>query len=568
MQLLEIYRSRFGDGVKRQGNGWNGPCPLCGGEPGKSDRFMVWPERDEGLGQTCAAHHITGIWSCRQCGQSGDTIAYLTKVEGLDFRTALAELGLDGAVASQRRRRAPQEPRPRSGWQPRVWPEPSAAWQAYAAKLLDEADERIWQEPQALRWLAARGIDADAVRAYRIGYLPPEGGKYPGRWRARVALGLEPRTGEDGREHTKLFIPRGIVIPTLGADGRVLNLRIRRHKEDLRDRSPKYMELEGSCKAPMLLRAPGPSSMGAYFVTEAELDAILIHHATGGAVGALAVRTNRGKPDAAAHLRLREALLVGVALDYDQAGAEGVDFWEATYPASKRWPTPEGKDPGDAFRLGVDIREWIAAALPPSVALWQDPRQPLAATEGGQPRSGSAAISAQIASDSESHTGCVVEHHADGRADTSPTGQFPVGGGGCRQNDEGEGAEGSPSDAYQRANGADTGSWPMANPGDYTAEEAEALQAALPASLPLSCVYRDVVRVWLLWRRLPVAFQKSLNAAGQLDGWGWVWPPEWRGGEALDAFFKALEDNRALWWWLFAHPAKVLTAKNLLQIVE
>ena len=295
MQLLDLYTSRFGAAVKRQGGAWNGPCPLCGGEPGKSDRFMVWPDRAENLGETCASRNITGIWSCRRCGASGDTIAYLMKIDGLDFKAALAELGIEGGRPSHRRRRAPEEPRrvdAAPAWTPREWPEPSEAWCAYAAKLLTEAEESIWKQPHALRWLAARGITEEAVRRCRIGYLPAENAKYPGRYRARSALGLTPRTGDDGRMRTKLFIPRGIVIPTFALDGRVLNLRIRRHKEDLQPLSggklpPKYLELEGSCKAPLLLRSSRPGPLAVYFVTEAELDAMLIHHATGGVVGAL-----------------------------------------------------------------------------------------------------------------------------------------------------------------------------------------------------------------------------------------------------------------------------------------
>ena len=257
MQLLDFYKARFGTAVKHQGNGWNGPCPLCGGEPGKSDRFMVWPERTESLGQTCAQHGIKGIWSCRQCGASGDTIAYLMKAEGHDFKSALGELGIEGGRPAFHRKRAPAEPRSSSAWQPKSCPIPNDTWAAYALKLVEEAEGAIWQQETALRWLASRGIDEQAVKAYRIGYLPAEGTKYPGRWRSRAALGLEPRTGDDGKIRDKIFIPRGIVIPTLATDGRVLNLRIRRHKEDLRERSPKYMELEGSCKGPLLLRASG-----------------------------------------------------------------------------------------------------------------------------------------------------------------------------------------------------------------------------------------------------------------------------------------------------------------------
>ena len=56
--MLELYRHRFGAGVKARGNGWNGPCPICGGEVGKSDRFMIWPDRERDLGYTCTENHI------------------------------------------------------------------------------------------------------------------------------------------------------------------------------------------------------------------------------------------------------------------------------------------------------------------------------------------------------------------------------------------------------------------------------------------------------------------------------------------------------------------------------
>ena len=149
MQLLDLYQSRFGSVVKRQGKGWNGPCPLCGGEPGKSDRFMVWPDRAESLGEVCATHNITGIWSCRQCGASGDTIAYLMKIDGLGFKAALAELGIESERPSYRRRRAPAEPRRPDevpAWTPREWPQPSEKWCEYAARLLAEAEENIWNQ--------------------------------------------------------------------------------------------------------------------------------------------------------------------------------------------------------------------------------------------------------------------------------------------------------------------------------------------------------------------------------------------------------------------------------------
>ncbi len=542
MQLLELYQSRFGAAVKRQGNGWNGPCPLCGGEPGKSDRFIVWPNRAESLGETCASHSITGIWSCRQCGTSGDTIAYLMKIDGLDFKAALAELGIAGGRPSHRRRRAPAEPRrvdAAPAWTPREWPEPSDVWCAYAAKLLAEAEERIWKQRAALNWLAARGITEEAVRRYRIGYLPAEGTRYPGRYRARSALGLASRTGDDGREHTKLFIPRGIVIPTLAADGRVLNLRIRRHKEDLSPRAAKYMELEGSCKAPLFLRSSRPGPLAVYFVTEAELDAMLIHHATGGLIGAMAVRTNRGKPDMAAHARLRDAVRVCIALDYDEPGADGVDFWERAYPTSLRWPTPEGKDPGDAFKLGVDIRAWVAAALPASIAL--------------------PALEATSRADA-------------GQMGTLPSGPLDVGGGAEPETaspEKGSGPAGLSAQMRTRVEkGATPSAWAWAVEDAFTSDELCRLRAALPSYLPLDLVPEDVARAYLLWRGAPITFSKFRDENGDSTGFSWDRDYTWchKNSDRFEAFWRHQNASSVLWQWMSDHPEMKITSENLLHI--
>lgn len=555
MQLLDLYKSRFGPAVKSQGNGWNGPCPLCGGEPGKSDRFMVWPDRAESLGETCASRNITGIWSCRQCGASGDTIAYLMKIDGLDFKAALAELGIEGGRPSHRRRRAPAEPRRADAdrWTPREWPEPSEQWSAYAARLLAEAEADIWDQSAALHWLAARGIDEAAVRAYHIGYLPAENARYPGRYRSRSALGLEPKTGDDGKVRTKLFIPRGIVIPTFAPDGRVLNLRIRRHREDLGERSPKYLELEGSCKAPLLLRSSLPGPLAAYFVTEAELDAMLIHHATGGVVGALAVRTNRGKPDVSADGRLREAVRVCIALDYDEPGADGVDFWEKTYPAALRWPTPEGKDPGDAYKLGVDIREWVAAALPPSI-----------------PLSGNK---------SEPHRDRVSQHEIttqdicqNGHVDTLPSGTLHMGGGAAPKMDSFEKGSGPAGLSTQirtsGESGAESPAWAWATEDAFTPDELCRLQAALPAGMPLDLLPLDVARAYLLWRGIPAAFVKFRDENGDSVGFSWERDYTWcrKNSERFETFWSFQNTSPVLWRWMSDHPALKITSQNLLHI--
>ena len=123
--MLELYRHRFGAGVKARGNGWNGPCPICGGEVGKSDRFMIWPDRERDLGYTCTENHIPGVFSCRRCGRTGDSIRYMMDMEGMSFREACAELGISDMPVRPRRRPAPLEPQVRAAWQPSVKEGPS-----------------------------------------------------------------------------------------------------------------------------------------------------------------------------------------------------------------------------------------------------------------------------------------------------------------------------------------------------------------------------------------------------------------------------------------------------------
>jgi hypothetical protein len=152
----------------------------------------------------------------------------------------------------------------------------------------------------------------------------------------------------------------------------VYRIRIRRRKEDLREGDRKYMLLEGSGQMPMLLPPEGvPDGLATWVVVEAELDACAVHHACGGKVGVAGVLTNVGKPDAAAHRWLAKAKLILVALDFDdadargkRAGYQGWLWWRQTYAVAVRWPVPQGKDPGEAFALGVDLAEWVRAAEP------------------------------------------------------------------------------------------------------------------------------------------------------------------------------------------------------------
>lgn len=106
-------------------------------------------------------------------------------------------------------------------------------------------------------------------------------------------------------------------------------------------------------------------SAKAFVTSEAELDCIAVDEAAGDLVGTVGIGSTGVKPERVAAEALSQSLCILDGLDYDQAGANAGAWWKETYPQSKRWPVPEGKDPGEAFAAGVDLRVWVLAGLPP-----------------------------------------------------------------------------------------------------------------------------------------------------------------------------------------------------------
>lgn len=357
-----------------KGGEWHGPCPVCGGE----DRFHVWPEQSGG--QAAQRAGLSGTWWCRACDKGGDIIELLEFAEGLDFAAACRELQIE--LQRQDRRSTPlRQPALAKKWAPTVWPVPAEQWRKQSGKMAMRAHEQLLESQPALEYLASRGLPLDAVRQYRLGYLPPEDKSGRGLYRARTAFGLPAGVDQDGREHRAMWIPSGITIPLWGEPGEeALRIRIRRRKGDLRPNDPKYLVVEGSGKMPMLLPAQNSRpEMTPWVIVEAELDALAVHHACGGRVAAMAVLTNLGKPDVVADGLLRVAPRILVALDFDAVGKsgqrpgyQGWEWWQRTYSQARRWPAPEGKDAGDAYALGVDLAAWINAGLPASLSFLPD----------------------------------------------------------------------------------------------------------------------------------------------------------------------------------------------------
>ena len=71
-----------------------------------------------------------------------------------------------------------------------------------------------------------------------------------------------------------------------------------------------------------------------------------------------------GRPGAEVNKELRHKSLILLALDRDEAGINGVDWWFDHYKQAQPWCcTAPHKDTGDAIRAGCDQRAWAAEGI-------------------------------------------------------------------------------------------------------------------------------------------------------------------------------------------------------------
>lgn len=368
MNLLDIAGSN-GRTYKRvssiHGGEYHGPCPICTSSDklGTSDRFHIWPDQGE-----------HGTFWCRSCKLGGDAIEYLMKIEGLSFPVACNQVGKE--LTELEEYAAPVFKKPAGEtFQPRTIAAPADAWQEHALKFVTWAHEQLLENPEELAYLKARGIPAAFVEKYRLGYNSGEKGK--DLYKAREAWGLE--TAMNGDKKKKLWLPIGITIPYFSA-GSLRRVRIRIPADRRTEKfSVPYYLVPGSSMDSFITRGDAK----AYVITEAELDAIAIDSHAGDLVGAVAMGNSSAKPTDAAFKLLSDCLHICNALDYDakiengkyeNAGGASSLWWKKQFPQSERWPIPVGKDPGDAFKAGIDLREWLKAGLPPVLTLPPAPK--------------------------------------------------------------------------------------------------------------------------------------------------------------------------------------------------
>lgn len=322
------YQAKTYEGI------YSSPCPWCGGE----DRFRCCPNQEGG-----------GNWFCQKCKRSGGIIKYLTDFRKMSYAAAHALLGQFPAQTRFTLRE--RDVTYIDEWTPNPSPEgPPNEWQQQAYKLIKSAEEYLWRPccVNIRNMLHDRGLNDEIIKRTHLGWL------WTDMYYQREDWGLLPELNKDG-DPKKLFIPAGLVIP-YAREGKILKVKIRR--SDPQDKMKYYM-LPGSSNLPIIL-GKGKCAV----VLESELDAFLVYQEAGDLVSAISLGSAQNRPDTSTTVILNRAEIILVSLDSDQAGADSYwGWWKSHFPNCKRWPTPFGKDPTEAYQKRLNLRDWIQAGI-------------------------------------------------------------------------------------------------------------------------------------------------------------------------------------------------------------
>jgi DNA primase len=180
------------------------------------------------------------LWHCFGCQIGGGPIDWMMKAKGVSFRHAVELLragALDVPAASRGRIR--------------VLPTPvsiDATDQALLAETIGYYHERLKQSPDALAYLARRGLnDAEMIEHFQVGFadrtlglrLPEKTRKAGSDIRGRLQkIGL---WRESGHEHFN----GSIVIPVMTSAGEITEVYGRKINDNLREGTPKHLYLPG-----------------------------------------------------------------------------------------------------------------------------------------------------------------------------------------------------------------------------------------------------------------------------------------------------------------------------------
>jgi DNA primase len=196
------------------GGSLKGLCPF---HDEKSPSFHVTPSR--------------GFYHCFGCGEGGDVITFVQKVEGVGFAEAVERLANRyGVQLRYTEEDGRSTSRPQTGQRSRLIEAHRLAADFYAGQLVDSSDAVL-----ARQFLDERGFDKDAADTFGVGFAPQAGDSLLRHLRQKgftdqelVAAGL---VAESGRGAYDRFRGR-LLWPIRDVSGEVLGFGARRLFDD------------------------------------------------------------------------------------------------------------------------------------------------------------------------------------------------------------------------------------------------------------------------------------------------------------------------------------------------
>ncbi|MBF0472534.1 MAG: hypothetical protein HQK91_08560 [Nitrospirae bacterium] len=318
------------------GGNYTSICPYC---KDGVDRMQLWPNLKLKYG---------GRFWCRVCQKKGNAIDYLMQIRKMSHQAACAMYSNSNYISDLTPTTFENSNVPDV--------ENLDLWQKEANEFVEQSRHRLWNNAPLsaiiFQGLHKRGLTDETITKFSLGCNSKH------LWVKRTDWGLSKILNDYG-EQKKLWTPQGLVIPLI-VDGTVKRLRLRLSASVAKQESKylngkKYFLISGSSTVPMVL---GDSNI--FIIVESELDAMLLHQEAGDLLTIIALGSVQIKPDNVLKDKLRQARLILISLDSDDAGIiASWKKWLKQYPNAKRWPVVLGKDPSDAYKNGLNIRQWV-----------------------------------------------------------------------------------------------------------------------------------------------------------------------------------------------------------------
>lgn len=336
--------------LQKAGRNFRALCPF---HNEKSPSFMVSSERQ--------------LWHCFGCGESGDIFSFLMKIEGVEFKDALAQLAQRAGV------RLEKFDGDNSGARQRIYQTLEIATQFYEHNLWGPTGAK------ALQYIIGRGVTNPVIKNFRVGYsldswdsllkfMTSKGFSAKDLLAAGLVVQRENTSSDplsSNRNHYDRFRHR-IMFPISDISGKVVGFSARVMPGG-DDKMGKYINTPETLvynksrvmyaldKAKLAIRKNNFCIM-----VEGQLDVIMSHQ-----VGIKNVVATSGTALTADHLVIVKRYTKNLALcfDSDEAGSNAtkraIDLSIAAGMNTKIIILQGGKDPADIIKH--DTRLWVNA---------------------------------------------------------------------------------------------------------------------------------------------------------------------------------------------------------------